>query len=152
MIIALTGHRSEDCEPEEIVRQKFRTAFTYATGIEAVICGMANGVDLWAGDEARLLGLELWAAKPWAGHTARKEDEQLYAGIIEAASRVVNVNEAVNYPGPKCYHDRNHWMVDNATHVLAYLNPAAKRGGTFECVKYARGKKPIRNIYTAAPF
>ena len=152
MIVALTGHRSEDCEPEEVVRQKFRTVFTYTPGISTVITGMANGVDLWAGDEARLLGLELWAAKPWAGHTPRTEDTELYAGIIEASSRVVNVVEEVDFPGNWCYHKRNHWMVDNATHVLAYLNPAATRGGTFECVKYARGKKPIRNIYEAAPF
>lgn len=152
MIIVVTGHRSEDCEPESIVRQKFRNVFNYTTGVDAVIIGMANGVDLWAGDEALAVGFEVWAAKPWAGHEPRAGDEELYARIIEAASRVVNVSEEVKFPGAWCYHERNHWMVDNGTHVLAYLNPLAKRGGTYECVKYARGKKPIRNIYEAAPF
>lgn len=151
MIIAGTGHRPEDSEAEEVVRTKARNALRYS-GATHFICGMAAGYDLWAGDEARLLGLELWAAKPWAGHEPRAQDAELYATLIEYASKVVNVSEEVKYPGPWCYHARNHWMVDNATHVLAYLNPEATRGGTYECVKYARGKKPIRNIYEAAPF
>ena len=151
MYVAGTGHRPEDCEAESIVRQKIRTALRYS-GADCVIGGMAAGYDLWFADEARLLGLEVWAAKPWAGHTHRKSDAELYAGIIDYASRVVNVVEEVDFPGAWCYHKRNHWMVDNATHVLAYLNPAATRGGTYECVKYARGKKPIRNIYGAPPF
>lgn len=151
MIIAGTGHRPEDCEAEEVVRTKIRTALRYS-GADAVICGMAAGYDLWLGDEARLLGLEVWAAKPWAGHSPREGDEALYSGIIDYASKVVNVNESEEFPGAFCYHARNHWMVDNATHVLAYLNPAATSGGTYQCVKYARGKKPIRNIYEAAPF
>lgn len=152
MIIAITGHRSEDCEPEEVVRQKFRTALRYAPGVEAVICGMANGVDLWAGDEALLLGYSVWAAKPWTGHTHRKADAELYSRIIEGASRVVNVVEQDNYPGVWVYHNRDKWMIDNCTHVLAYLHPDARKGGTYGTVQYARGKKPIRNIYTAAPF
>jgi len=151
MIVAGTGHRPEDAEAEEVVRTKARAALRYS-GAHVFICGMAAGFDLWAGDEARLLGMEVWAAKPWAGHGPRKEDEQLYAGIIEAASRVVNVVDQDEYPGPSSYHARNHWMVDNATHVLAYLNPLARAGGTYQCVKYARGKKPIRNIFLAAPF
>ena len=151
MIVAVTGHRSEDAEPEEVVRCKLRTALRYS-GADTVICGMANGVDLWAGSEAVLLGIEVWAAKPWAGHRPRKDDERLYASVIEAASRVVNVTEREEYPGPWVYQVRNKWMVDNATHVLAYLNPEATSGGTWNCVEYARGKRPIRNIYTAAPF
>lgn len=152
MIVALTGHRSEDCEDERIVRQKFRTVFQYTPRITTVITGMANGVDLWAGDEAINLGLDVIAARPWTTHEARDEDVELYARIIEGASRVVAVDAAESYLGPWLYHKRNKWMVDNATHVLAYLNPLAKSGGTFECVKYARGKKPIKNIYGAAPF
>ena len=151
MIIAGTGHRPQDSEGENIVRTKARVALQ-SSGADVFICGMAAGFDLWAGDEARNLGIEVWAAKPWAGHGPRKGDEELYATIIEDAGRVVNVVESEEFPGAWVYHKRNHWMVDNATHVLSYLNPEATRGGTFECVKYARGKKPIRNIYTAAPF
>lgn len=151
VIVCGTGHRPEDCEEESIVRCKIRTALRYS-GADTIICGMAAGYDLWFGDEARLLDIEVWAAKPWAGHEARPDDEQLYSKIIEYASRVVNVSEEIEFPGSWCYHARNHWMVDNATHVLAYLNPDAVSGGTYQCVKYARGRKPIRNIYEAPPF
>ena len=146
MIVALTGHRSEDAEAEHIVRAKVRTNLELA-GADVVICGMANGFDLWGGNVALDLGIEVWAAKPWAGHGPRASDRELYARIVENASQVVNVTEYDAYPGPWCYHKRNEWMVDHSTHVLAYLNPEKKSGGTFACVQYARGKVPIRNCY-----
>jgi uncharacterized phage-like protein YoqJ len=60
---------------------------------------------------------------------------------------VVNVNESIDYPGPKCYHDRNHWMVDNADRVLAYWS-GKKSGGTYACVQYAEKQgKRVRNCY-----
>lgn len=146
MIIAVTGHRSNDCEPEEVVRKKFRDALEpHQTSV--LITGMANGVDLWAADEARLLGIEIWAAKPWSGHGPREGDEELYERIIDAASKVVDVTEQDEYPGPWCYHKRNEWMVDHATHVLAYWS-GKKSGGTFACCNYAKKKEvPVRNIY-----
>ena len=150
MIIAATGHRSEKCEEESIVRCKLRTALRYS-GADTFICGMANGVDLWAGHEALLLDIEVWAAKPWAGHAPRKADRELYATVIEGASRVINVVDEDKYPGPWVYQKRNEWMVDNATHILAYWD-GVESGGTWNCIKYARGKRPIRNIYHAAPF
>lgn len=148
MIIALTGHRSEDCRSEADVRTRVREALsTSPERVEAVICGMANGYDLWAGDEALLLGYEVWAAKPWTTHTARTSDVGLYASVIARASRVVSVTESDTYPGPWVYHKRNEWMVDNATHVMAYWS-GKEKGGTFACINYARKvSKPIRNIY-----
>jgi hypothetical protein len=39
-------------------------------------------------------------------------------------------------------------MIDHCTHVLAYLNPLATRGGTYGTVQYAlKQKRPIRYIY-----
>lgn len=148
MIIALTGHRSEDCEPEERVRERIRTALQQAPSpVTAVICGMANGVDLWGGDEALSLGIPVWAARPWATHGPRTSDVELYARIIENAERVVVVTEADDYPGPWVYQKRNEWMVDNADEVLAYWS-GKKRGGTWNCIKYANkvGKEPL-NCY-----
>ena len=151
MIIAVTGHRSEDCVSEKDVREKFRPVFTGVPNIEAVIIGMANGVDLWAGDEALSAGLEVWAAKPWAGHGPRAGDEELYARVLDGASKVVNVVETEEFPGNWCYQRRNEWMVDHATNVLAFWS-GKEKGGAWNCVNYARGKKPIRNIYDAPPF
>lgn len=148
MIIAFTGHRSEVID-EDTARSNVRRKLqeTGPASIEAVVCGMANGFDLWAGDEALALRIPVWAAKPWAGHKPRRGDVELYAKIIAGASRVINVSDADAYPGPWIYQVRNEWMVDNATHILAYYNGAPK-GGTFNCLKYAdKKKKPVRNVY-----
>lgn len=147
LIIAGTGHRPEDTEGEFIVREKVRSALLERRA-GVFISGMAAGYDLWSADEARLLGLEVWAARPWAGHKPRNEDTELYDTIIEYASRVVNVTDSEEYTGPWVYHKRNEWMIDHATHVLAYLNPEKNRGGTFACVAYAKKMGvPVRNIY-----
>lgn len=146
MIVALTGHRPEQTLGEDDVRTKFRKAFENSRP-DVVICGGAAGVDLWGADEARLQGIEVWLAKPWAGHGPRAGDESLYHTIFTYAGRVVNVVEQEDFPGNWSYQRRNEWMVDHATHVLAYMIPNLKSGGTYNCVKYARGKKPVRNIY-----
>lgn len=147
VIVAGTGHRPEDCESEEVVRRRVRESLG-SIRADCVIGGMAAGYDLWFADEAINLGIEVWAAKPWINHGPRQVDASLYADILAKASRIVNVVEREEYPGPWCYHARNEWMVDNATHVLAYWNPSKKSGGTFACVNYAKKKsRPIRNIY-----
>lgn len=153
MIVALTGHRSEDCEAEEIVRLKARVKLQYTPGITVVISGMANGLDLWGADEALNLGIDVWAARPWAGHTPRASDTELYERVIAKASTVANVTESEEFPGNWCYHKRNEWMVDHADAVMAYWNMDKQSGGTFACVKYAKKVgKPISNIFYAAPF
>lgn len=149
MIIALTGHRTDKIADERRVRETVRRMLREAQP-RAVVCGMANGFDLFAGHEAINLGLHVWAAKPWQTHKPRKGDEHLYGSIEMFAERVVVVTDVDKYPGPWVYQKRNEWMVDNATHVLAYWDGSA--GGTANCVRYARGKKPIRNIYAAASF
>lgn len=156
MIVAGTGHRPENSESEQVVRTKARVKLQYPnkTGKTAsvFICGMAAGLDLWAGDEALKLGIEVWAARPWAGHKPRNQDAELYERVLAGASRVVNVNESQDYPGVWVYQKRNEWMVDNADAVMAYWN-LHEGGGTWNCVKYARKVgKPIANIYHDPPF
>lgn len=146
-IVALTGHRSEDCEREPTVRRKLRQVYQDFGSIDTVVCGMANGVDLWGGDEAIGQGLEVWAAIPWKGHGPRNGDEELYERVLAHATRVVWLDDALDYPGPWVYHKRNEWMVDNADRVLAYWS-GKKSGGTYACINYAEkvGKK-VRNCY-----
>jgi uncharacterized phage-like protein YoqJ len=120
---------------------------------DVFITGMAAGLDLWAADEAHNLGITTWAAIPWRGHVPRAEDVELYAKIRDVSDRVIYVTDVDDYPGPWVYHNRNEWMVDNATHVMAYLNPAKTTGGTYACCQYAKNVgKPIANIYGDAPF
>lgn len=146
-IIALTGHRPEDCEDEATVRRKLREALESVPERPVVITGMAAGVDLWGGDEARALGCEVWAAKPWTTHGPRTEDRELYQTLVDYATKVVNVTEADSYPGPWAYHKRNEWMVDHATHMLAYWS-GKRAGGTYACLNYAnKQERPVKNVY-----
>lgn len=152
MIVAGTGHRPENCEDEQVVRTKARVKLQYTEGIESFVCGMAAGFDLWAGDEALKLGMDVIAARPWAGHTWRKSDREIYERVLAGASRVVNVHESKDYPGVFVYHNRDKWMVDNSDVVMAYWN-GWEKGGTYGTVEYARKqKKPITNIYHSPPF
>lgn len=148
MIIAFTGHRSEDCRSEEDVRMRMDLALrTTPDPIEAVICGMANGVDLWAGNVALDMGLPVIAAKPWRGHGPRKSDIALYERVLAEAVEIVDVDPHDEYRGPWVYQKRNEYMVDRATHVLAYYSGKG-RGGTYNCISYAnKVKKPVRNVY-----
>ena len=146
MIIAGTGHRPEDCEDEEIVRRKIRETLETARP-DVVINGLAAGFDLWLADESIDLGIEVWSARPWADHGPRNGDAGLYRRVVEHSTKVVNVVDSKDYPGPWVYHKRNHWMVDHADEVVAYWS-GKEWGGTYACIKYAKSKrKNVRNIY-----
>jgi uncharacterized phage-like protein YoqJ len=146
IILAGTGHRPEDCESEMTVRSKISEALKDLCP-QTVITGLAAGFDLWLGREALDLGIEVIAARPWKTHGPRIADRELYSRVLAGASRVVDVVDAESYPGPWVYHKRNEWMVDNATHLLAYWS-GKTHGGTYNCVKYAMKQQiPMRNIY-----
>lgn len=146
VIVFGTGHRPEDCESEKIVKQKIRASLVELAP-STVITGMAAGFDLYLGCEALDMGIEVWAARPWAGHSPRRVDVSQYARIITHASKVITVNVSATYLGPWMYHNRNHWMVDNADEGLTYWN-GKKSGGTYECLKYAQSKnRKVTNCY-----
>lgn len=146
MILATTGHRKRACEDESVVRERLRETFDEASP-SVVIVGLCNGFDLWAGDEAHRQGVEVWSVKPWAGHGPEAGDESLYEDVASQSAKVITVVNQEEFPGPYCYHKRNEWMVDHATHVLAYWNGEPK-GGTYACRNYAiKTGKPVRNIY-----
>jgi uncharacterized phage-like protein YoqJ len=157
MIVCGTGHRPEDSEPEGIVRLKAATKLRYTPGVQQFVTGMAAGFDLWAGDEARMLGIDIVCAVPWRGHEPRVADRKLYSELMAAAKTIKYVLDEEDYPGPWVYQKRNEWMVDNSEAVMAYWS-GVEKGGTWNCVKYARAQKKkrpelkITNIYNDPPF
>lgn len=153
MIVAGTGHRVEGfLHPPSQVANLANNKLRLTPGVTGFICGMANGFDLIAGSEAVDLGLEVIAAKPWTTHGPREGDEELYEKILNHATKIVNVTEADEFPGPWCYHKRNEWMVDHADVVMAYFS-GQQGGGTFACLNYAKKKgKKIANIIADPPF
>lgn len=139
-IVALSGHRQERLG--DIERLKSWTKFYLGVSkASAVICGMANGFDLIGGKVALDLGIPLICAKPWTTHNARREDEELYAELMDRAEEVYIVTETETYPGPKVYQDRNIWMCNEADKLLVAWD-GTKKGGTWNMLTYAAGKKP----------
>lgn len=150
--VSVTGHRPERCESEDIVRLKVRTKLRYTDGIVSVTGGMADGFDLWAMDEARILGIPLIAARPWAGHAPSRQDEELYFRVLESAIKRVDISDTDKFPGNWCYFKRNEWLVDNCDALLCYWDGDSS-GGTHHCRDYAKKKGiPVANLFNAPPF
>lgn len=137
-IVAITGHR-----PEKILNQdwvhKTLAGVLQELEPEKLIQGMAAGVDLLSAVVAHECGIPFLSARPWAGHSPRVQDSNLYAWAIDNSAEVVNVDPAQHYAGPWVYQKRNEYMVDHATIVVAVWDGSS--GGTKNCVMYAKRRK-----------
>lgn len=109
-------------------------------GASLLYVGMASGADLLMAKVAWGMGIPFIAAKPWAGHQSRREDSYDYERALRFAKEVINVTDYDHYPGAWVYEARNRFMVDRAEGYLAVLE-TGRRGGTFNCVNYAKSKK-----------
>ena len=152
MIIAVTGHQHPKMKDDKALEKLIRKTFLEVEP-EKVIVGMACGTDLIAGVAAIKTCFPVIAAIPWAGH--EKSDyiqkcetcREHYAFVKHFAQKVVILDKSLEYNGPQVFHARNHYMVDNATHVLAYYD-GGKSGGTFATINYAdKTDTPVRNLY-----
>lgn len=149
---AFTGHRgkelgsynAEDLKPllwklsevieEHVVNKKADT----------FISGMALGVDLWA---ARIVlklkekypQIKLVAAIPCRNQSGQwpKNSQQEWQDVYDKADEIVLVTDE-DYK-PYLMEVRNRYMVDNSDYVIAVYN-GNEKGGTANCVKYARKK------------
>lgn len=139
MKISITGHRPEKLANFEWVDSTLAETFQELQP-EIIFTGMAAGVDLLAADIANRLNIEYIAARPWAGHKPRQEDEDLYRKIISYAKEVINVDKSETYPGVWVYHNRNKLMVDRSDLLVAVWD-GSSTGGTASCVKYAQSLK-----------
>ena len=142
MIVAGTGHR--DLRDRDWIAAETEKALI-DMGASLVYTGMASGFDLLLAKTAWGLGIPFIATKPWRGHKPRRADVYDYERALELAQEVVNVSPSNDYPGAWAYVQRNRYMVDHAEGVLGVLE-AGKTGGTYNCIKYASGKMPIRII------
>lgn len=151
---AITGYRPEklpfggDEAREEIdaVKRRIFCEILRMTreGVSIFISGMARGVDMWAAETVFQIrdtlpdrNVQLWAAIPYNRQAAswKDTDKERYARILERADRIEYISHAY-YSG--CFHKRNRWMVEHATHLLAVYD--GKTGGTRYTVNYARDR------------
>lgn len=134
---SVTGHRilKKDFDLEAL-----KSAFINVIncGYDTFLTGMALGFDTVCFNTLNKLksdyDIKIIACLPCADQdkffNAKQKKE--YLSCLEKADEIITLNQAY-YEG--CMHQRNKYLVDNSSLVIAYLN--YNRGGTYQTVKYA---------------
>ena len=110
-------------------------------GCETFITGCAQGADIICGELILELKKEeypfirLICATPYRGQADRwsREWQDRYRVLLKAADEIVEV--CPHYTA-SCFHQRNRYMVDHSTDVIAVYN-GEESGGTAYTIKYA---------------
>ena len=110
-------------------------------GVTDWLSGMAQGVDLWCAQivldmRKKNPALKLHAILPCEGQESKwsAAAQALYRSILEQADEVVYVNREYS---ANCMLERNRYMVDRASILLAVYN-GAYRSGTGMTMRYAQ--------------
>lgn len=150
---AFTGHRFYDFSQREFIQERLSSAISeaYDHGIRNFISGFALGIDLMAAQLVQSLkcdlpGISLTAAIPFEGQAERYNiyDKRVYRRLLELADKVIVLSD---YYYPRCFFDRDKFMVENASYLIAYYD-GREKGGTYYTVKKARARGiPIINVY-----
>lgn len=148
-IIGVTGHRDIPFDPK-VLGQVLRTSLSYLAnekGYEKVVTGMALGFDMSVALVCRDLSIPYIAAVAYEGQEKGwgQFHQETYAGLLADADEVVYVCEEghANWK----YLERNRWIIDNSTFLMAYWS-GQEHGGTYYTVKEAvKAKKIVKNVY-----
>lgn len=150
---AFTGHRFYDFSQREFIQERLTSAISeaYDHGIRNFISGFALGIDLMAAQLVQSLkcdlpGISLTAAIPFAGQAERYNiyDKRVYGRLLDLADKVIVLSDCYY---PRCFLDRDEFMVENASYLIAYYD-GREKGGTYYTVKKARARGiPIINVY-----
>lgn len=150
---AFTGHRFYDFSQREFIQERLTSAISeaYDHGIRNFISGFALGIDLMAAQlvqslKCNLSGISLTAAIPFEDQAERYNiyDKRVYRRLLELADKVIVLSDCYY---PRCFLDRDEFMVENASYLIAYYD-GREKGGTYYTVKKARARGiPIINVY-----
>ena len=150
---AFTGHRFYDFSQREFIQERLTSAISeaYDHGIRNFISGFALGIDLMAAQlvqsqKCNLPGISLTAAIPFEGQAERYNiyDKRVYRRLLELADKVIVLSDCYFL---RCFLDRDEFMVENASYLIAYYD-GREKGGTYYTVKKARARGiPIINVY-----
>ena len=150
-ICAFTGHRPksfpwgyDESASDCILLKEVLAAQISALagqGVTDFLSGMAQGVDLWCAQivldlKKKNSALKLHAILPCEGQESKwtASAQALYRSILEQADEVVYVNREYS---ANCMLERNRYMVDRASILLAVYN-GTYRSGTGMTVRYAQ--------------
>ena len=140
-----TGHRPEKLQySEREIKLLLEKAIddAIAAGYVTFITGMAPGTDIWAAEivlekKKYNSALHLICAVPHPGFEKRKSkyEEERYMNIISNADCVRII---CKYYFKACYQQRNEFMVNHSSLVIAVWNGMVS--GTKNCIDYAKRK------------
>mgnify|MGYP002627498910 CR=1 FL=1 len=160
--VAFSGHRpkkfpwkydesSPECAALRAVIAERIDGFVNA-GIVHFLSGMALGVDLWCAKSVldirkRTHAVKLHCILPCVSQPDEWSDaaQEEYWSVLKEADSVYYVSREYH---KNCMLERNRFLVDHATILLAVYN-GERRGGTAATVRYARAKG--KEIFTLAP-
>ena len=150
---AFTGHRFVDAAQREHVKKRLSNAVldAYGHGIRNFISGFAIGFDMIAAEVVVSLkqshpDITLTAAIPFNGQASRFSfyDRKQYDRLLEVADEVIVLSDRYY---PRCFLDRDEFMVNNASSLIAYYD-GREKGGTFYTIRKAMAQNiPIVNVY-----
>ena len=111
------------------------------SGVTEFLSGMAQGVDLWATEIVLDLkkenpALRLHCILPCEGQEREwsASEQERYHSILRQADEVIYVNQEYR---DGCMLERNRWLVDHSSVLLAVYN-GTYRSGTGMTVRYAK--------------
>lgn len=159
---AFTGHRPKsfpwkyneaapDCVLlKEVLEEQIKTLA--AGGVTNFLSGIALGVDLWCAQivldlKEKSPALRLHCILPCEGQELKwpVSEQERYRFILGQADEVVYVSQSYH---PNCMLERNRYMVDRASILLAVYD-GTYRSGTGMTIRYA--KKLGREIFSINP-
>ncbi len=157
-----TGHRPQslpwgfDEEDERCVKMKEQLRGEIVKAIEngytTFISGMALGFDIIAAEmvlelKGKYPNIKLIGALPCKTQDKfwKEKDKQRYRKVLGKLDDIRCIYN--NYNGKKCMIERNHYMVNNSSLVIALFN--GTKGGTKTTINYA--KKQGLKIVTLVP-
>ncbi len=141
-----TGHRPQKLKrsPTAIKADLEKSILTaIGDGFTTFITGMASGVDIWAGEIVLKLKeknpyIKLIAAVPFVGSEDYWPEtwKARYRSLLGRADLVKFICSSYR---EDAYQQRNQWMVDNSSKVIAVFN--GKPSGTMYTIQYAKRQK-----------
>lgn len=152
--VCFTGHRPEkiNCSEKKIKAWlEIEIRKSVSNGQNVFISGMARGTDIWAAEvvlkvREEMQNVKLICASPYPNFESRWNEEwkKRYQSIMEKADYVQFINKTYY---PSCFQDRNKWMVDCSSKVIAIYNGAS--GGTRNTLMYAKKRGVPITMYTS---
>ena len=150
---AFTGHRFIRYNDRQRLKTELERVITscYLSGIRHFLCGMALGFDMLAAEtllamKAQHPDIRLTAVIPFRGQPCKfnPADKERYQSILGKADNVVCLSETY-FDG--CFLRRNDYMLNRASHIIAYYNGEPKGGTFYTCRRAERMGLEITNLY-----